>query len=159
MKIKIVIFTLILITAFYNCKLKNENQVKENTKPINMDWITGKWEKTIDKEGYKTFENWSKVSETEYKGHGFVKQNNNIIWEEHLRLIKENDTWLFEVSGVNEDATVFKIQEQSNNSFISLNPENEFPETIEYQLVNEQLKAVISGGGPEVVFHFKKLTK
>lgn len=122
-----------------------------------FDWLTGQWVRINDSEGQTTYEFWEKESETEYKGIGFTMQQSDTIWKEHIYLQKKNRNWTFEVSGTNDnEATVFQLTSLEDNKFIVENKENEFPKKIEYQLVNNQIHAVISGGGPEILFEFEK---
>lgn len=154
---------LALVGIFYQQEITNLLfKLKENNKPTtlkttNMNWILGNWIRINDKETKsQTFEDWTKISETEYQGHGYVVENDTTVWEEHIRLFQENNEWNFDVSGVNETPTTFKITSFTKSSFISENQENDFPKIIEYTLENNTLKAKIPGGGPEIIFNFKR---
>lgn len=147
---------LILLILQVSCAENTSQKTENNT--TSMNWIIGKWIRINDSSTEtKTYEDWSKISENEYKGHGFVVKNDTTVWEEHLRLLNENNQWIFEVTGVNESPTIFQITEKTENSFISKNPENKFPKQISYALENDKLIAKISGGAPEIVFEFSSV--
>lgn len=147
--------TIILFILFVSCQ---NTKPKENIiKAENMDWILGNWIRINDKEiKSQTFEDWTKISNTEYKGHGYVKQNESIVWEEHIRLFQENNEWIFEVTGVNETPTNFKIVDLTDTSFTSENLENDFPTHIKYYKEYDLLKAKVYDNEQEIDFEFEK---
>lgn len=130
---------------------------QKNITRQNFDWLTGSWIRTNDKEGNITYENWTKISSVEYKGLGCTLQNSDTIFKEQLRLIKIKKEWSLEVSGVNENPTLFLLTNQTKNSFASENEFNEFPKIIEYSVENNVLFAKISDGDTEISFLFKKI--
>ena len=67
------------------------------------------------------------------------------------------DTLYLEVSGINEQPTLFKFTEQTDSSFVCENPQNEFPKKIKYFLDNKQLKAIISAEDFRIDFIFEKV--
>jgi len=130
---------------------------QKNITRQNFDWLTGSWIRTNDKEGNITYEHWTKISSVEYKGLGYTLQNGDTIFKEQLRLIKTNKEWSLEVSGVNENPTLFLLTNQTENSFFSENEFNEFPKIIEYSVDDVVLLAKISDGNTEISFLFKKI--
>jgi hypothetical protein len=125
----------------------------------NFDWLIGSWMRTNDKDGQITYEHWKKNSDLEYKGLGCTIQNNDTIFKEQLRLFKMNETWIYEVTGVNENPTRFQLTNQTDNSFESENEFNEFPKIIEYSLNDDVLHAKISDEETEISFSFEKTSK
>lgn len=124
----------------------------------NFDWLAGQWVRINDSEGQTTYEFWEKKSEIEYAGLGFTMQQSDTIWKEHIYLREDDGNWLLEVRGMNDiESTIFQLTSLKENKFVVENKENEFPKKIEYRLVNNQIHAVISGGGPEILFEFEKL--
>lgn len=125
----------------------------------NFDYLVGKWVRTNDKVGPKTYEHWSKKNEEEYIGIGFTLTEKDTVFKENLRLIKINNVWNYEVTGVNETPTYFKFSSQSANKFVCENPTNEFPKKIVYQLSGDSLRAFVSAGETNLTFDFQKLSK
>jgi len=130
---------------------------QKNITQDDFDWLIGSWIRTIDKEENITYESWSKISNIEYKGLGCTLRKSDTIFKEHLRLIKINENWSFEVTGVNENPTLFLVTEQTENSFVCENKINEFPKIIEYSLQDNVLLAKISDGDTEISFPFEKI--
>jgi len=93
----------------------------------------------------------------EYKGLGYTLQNSDTIFKEQLRLFKINEKWSLEVSGVNENPTLFQLTNQTENRFVCENKINEFPKIIEYSFQDNVLLAKISDGDTEISFTFEKL--
>lgn len=138
---------LLLIFTTYDCKA-------QETK--NFDWMTGEWIRTNGSKGIITSEKWKKVSDTIYIGTGFTEKNAQIVFKENLRLLRNKNKWIYEVTGVNEDTTNFVLTEISDNSFIAINPENPFPKVISYHAKNGKLIAEISNDSKNIVFEFQK---
>lgn len=124
--------------------------------PIKFDWLLGSWERTNNSEGTKTYEYWSKKSDTEYIGLGCTLKNSDTIFKETIRLNKHDGLWSFDVVGVNEGTTIFKCTAITELSFSCENKVNDFPKTIQYSFEGDALKAVISDGTNEIPFLFKK---
>lgn len=126
------------------------------TKKEDFSWLLGAWKRTNEKEGQQTFEYWKKQDKNRFIGLGCTLKNGDTLWKENIVLHKK-DSWRFEVTGQGEDKpTVFILTEVGESSFTCQNPENEFPKVIRYQRSNSGLTAVISGGGPNITFEFKK---
>jgi len=140
---KITVLTLILLISF-SCSSNH------------FDWLCGSWVRTNDEEGYRTYEHWIKNSNTEYIGLGCTLQDGDTVFKENLRIIKTGKEWNLEVSGVNENPTLFLLINRTDNSFICENKLNEFPKLIEYSIEDSLLLAKISGGDREVSFSFQR---
>ncbi len=152
---KLLIF--VIFTFFLSC---NTND-KKNEAPIptqNFDWLLGNWERTNEKEGQQTFETWTKKNDSEYIGLGYTLKNNDTIWMENVLLINKNNHWTFEVTGKGEPkATIFKLSKIEKYSFSCENPENEFPNIIQYNTKDDKLHALISGGEMNIPFEFERI--
>lgn len=122
-----------------------------------FDWLLGNWQRLNDRPGRSTYEHWTKISNSEYQGLGYTLRNGDTIFKEHMKLHLDKGKWIFEVSGVNEDPTLFPVTSKTQMSFTCENKKNEFPKFIEYSLIDKKLKAKIYGGGQEVLFSFAKL--
>lgn len=127
-----------------------------NTQETQFNWLLGNWERTNDSNENKTYEYWSKKSDTEYIGLGCTLKNKDTIFKENIHLIKEKEQWVFKVIGVNEKPTLFPLSNISNSSFTCENPKNDFPKKIHYSLDGKKLKATISDSKKEIPFLFKK---
>jgi hypothetical protein len=83
-------------------------------------------------------------------------KNNDTIFKEILSITSINDTLTLKVEGVNESATLFKITNQTDTSFVAENPTHDFPTKIKYWLENKQLKAHVSNKEFGIDFVFEK---
>ena len=142
-----------------NAKYKDESKVDSTVTEGSFDWLIGNWERTNEKDGIKTYENWVKNNNSEYIGIGFSLKENDTVSKENIRLIMSSNNWSLEVS-IEDDIspTVFKVSELNNNSFTCENFENEFPNKIQYLKVENGIKAVVSGGNLEIIFEFEKIS-
>ena len=125
-------------------------------KAEDFDWLVGDWKRVNAEEDFKTFESWQK-NKKEYAGFGYTMLENDTIFQEDLRLYKENDLWTLEVTGVNEDPTPFVLSELKPEYFVAENDTNEFPKKIIYKLQNDTLKANVSTAEFDVDFEFVKI--
>jgi len=152
------ILGIFLLIGLISC---NQNDTKPKSKVTssspNLDWILGNWKRTNDKESKQTFEQWEKISNKEYIGLGFTLQEKDTVFKENLRLIPMNGIWNLEVTGVNEKPTLFQFTNQTKNSFVCENPNNEFPKKIEYQFLDKKLKAKVSADEMKIEFDFEKI--
>jgi hypothetical protein len=160
MKNKMIILLIIAMVVF-TVSCKNSPTVKSNSESSTItedfDWLLGNWHRTNEKEGYETYEFWSKINNTEYSSIGFTLQNNDTIWKENIKLIKRNDDWSFEVSGMGEfNQTIFKLIKADNESFTCKNELNEFPKEIKYFKNENNITAEISGGDMKIPFEFER---
>lgn len=133
----------------------NQNQ---NSTVENFDWLLGSWQRSNETKGRETYEHWSRVSASEYAGFGMTLKDGDTLWYEHIRLVKLDTTWSFQVSGQAEaKPTIFVLTQIKEDMFVSENEQNEFPKKIEYARRDEGLRALISGGDMEVVFNFERM--
>ena len=124
----------------------------------NFDWLVGQWERTNEEPGKTTIESWTKNNESEYYGHGFTLQNSDTIWQENVRLTKQNETWTYEVTQKGDPIpTPFTLTHIGKESFVCENKLNEFPKSIRYNRNFDNIKAEISGGDTKILFDFKKV--
>jgi hypothetical protein len=127
-----------------------------------LEWMVGDWVRSNDMPGKVTYEQWTRISDLEYKGRGFTLDIDESIFEpdtsfrEQLRIFIQNDTLIYEVTGVNEAPTLFKFIEQTDTSFVCTNPENEFPKNIAYLFKKRQMIVAISDGDQSVQFNFRR---
>lgn len=152
-------FLVVLVLFCLGCVQKKKEN-KEGSKAVsiekNFDWLIGNWERSNEKEGKQTFENWVKLNEKAYQGIGFTIKENDTIWQESIELNKVSETWNFAVKGKSDPMpTVFIVTAIEEDSFICENEENEFPKKISYSKGEKGIVAVISGGDMEILFEFE----
>lgn len=124
----------------------------------NFDWLVGEWQRTNEKVGRETIEMWRKETDSQYLGFGATIQDGDTVWYEHIKLVESNNLWSFEVTGKGDTtATVFMLTKIEKGKFTSENDQNEFPKKIEYHIMGNTLKALISGGDMEIPFDFKRV--
>jgi len=129
----------------------------EEAKEPALDWIIGSWEREDEAEGKRTTENWTKKSDGVYVGDACTLLDVDTVFAETMVIHKLDSTWVLEVSGPNEQPTIFRFSEYGNSGFISTCPENEFPKNIAYEKDGEKLKAYISDGITEIEFKFRRI--
>ena len=138
---------LILLLTISSCQTKY--------KANKLDFLIGNWERTNDKEGQKTYEIWNK----DFTGLGITLKNKDTVFKEILSIVSINDTLTLRVEAVNETATLFKITNQTDTSFVAENPTHDFPTKIKYWSENKQLKAHVSNKEFGIDFVFEKKKK
>ncbi len=151
---------LIAVALLASCKKNNSvsDPMQAENEPIDFEWLIGNWQRINNQGDKKTFEDWEKLSSTEYRGHGYTMVEQDTVWQENIELVKMKDgNWTYNVFQKNApSSTDFKLTTISGNSFTAENPENEFPKTIEYHKSENGLIAVISDGEMLVEFIFER---
>ncbi|APG60958.1 DUF6265 family protein [Christiangramia salexigens] len=143
--------SLVLFIFLFSCK---GSQNSDSTH--NFDWLLGNWIRTNGAQNITTGENWKKLSETEYMGLGYNLKANDTSFKESIRLYKNKDFWVYEVSGVNEQPTEFRMTSSGNNEFTLENSSNDFPKKIQYTYNEKSLKATISDNNRSIIFEFSR---
>lgn len=153
---KKIILLLSLITLI-SCKNSDDTSIKTEPQTTQFDWLEGKWVRTNDKDGEKTFENWTKKSNSEFLGISYKLQKADTIWKENVKLSKTKNSWIFAVTGV-EDKTpiVFNLSKIDDRSFTFENKKNSFPKLICYKNKGNKFEAIVSGDDMKILFEFEK---
>lgn len=152
MKHTVIVFTFLILVS---CNNKKETR---NEKPIkNIDWITGNWILENDKPQETTKEHWVKKDALNYTGTAYTLKENDTIFKEDLYITYVNNQWELTVKGVHDDPVTFKMTVQNKYYFKVENPENEFPQQIEYTLKKGKLQAVIATGDESISFIYNAL--
>ena len=148
----------LIILSFFSCKSStNQQESKPITSSPRPDWLDGKWQRTNDEENKKTYEHWQKVSDSLYLVLGFTLQQKDTVWKENVQLILKDSMWSYDVfMAGNPNPTSFLFTHIIDSSFVCENAQNEFPKKIAYTLKGDTMRAVISGGGPEILYLFVK---
>lgn len=122
-----------------------------------FDWLIGSWKRTNEAEDLQTYEHWKKVSDREFRAHGYTLKASDTVWQESIKLIKTEEQWNYIVQL--QDAkppTVFKVTKIEMTGFTCENLDNEFPKKVRYAKVQNGMNAVISGDGKVILFQFVK---
>ena len=152
----LILLALISVSCSQNNR-RDQSSAEDPSAAYNFNWLIGSWIRTNDEEGNSTHEHWMKNSSTEYTGLGCTLQDGDTIFKENLRLILTGEEWNLEVTGVNENPTLFLLVNHTGNSFECENKYNEFPKNIEYSRDGTILLAMISDGDTKISFSFEKL--
>lgn len=120
-------------------------------------WLCKKWQRSTMKPGRTAFESWVKEGDS-LKGIGLTLQGSDTVFVEHLS-ISYRDGALYYISDVthNPAPVHFKLEITGPESFISKNPEHDFPKQIQYESDGEYMTATISGNGKKIPFRFKSI--
>lgn len=155
MKKLLINFTFLLLFTFLSCKKTDHNDINNTgSNQTQFDWLVGNWIRTNEKDGKKTFESWTKSSNSKFLGVSYTLQNNDTIWKEDVVLRKSNNIWYFAVTGKEDKSPVlFKLSKIDDKSFVFENKKNSFPKLIQYQNIGDKFKATVSGD--EMVIHFE----
>lgn len=153
------LFSLLLLgLLILSCQNKPSQSKTSHDAAINFDWLLGSWQRTNDKAGRTTYENWIKINPKAYAGHGFTLMNGDTIQQEKIQLIKDKEEWMLIVRTTTDgDQVTFKLVELSDNAFSCENKAHDFPTHIKYWMKDNQLKALVSGQGMEIPFEFEKV--
>ena len=160
------ILAIVVIGALIiSCNKNRNNEQKSNAKSTtiiekeeNFDWLLGKWKRLNEDKGKETFENWIKISETEYLGIGFTMQNGDTIKQENIRLFKSNGKWNLTVKVPEESESVtFNGTGHNVTEFTCENNEIDFPNKIKYWKIGKNLSASVSNSDMEILFEFEKI--
>lgn len=145
MRLLFFFFSLVLLSS---CSTKSKQ-----TQP---KWLIGDWERLNNKPMHKNYESWHLDSNNNLIGIGFTLKEKDTTFKENIAIITINDSLFFQVTGVNENPTLFKFTQQSDSSFICKNPTNEFPKKISYTKSKNNLNAIVSNDEFKIEFLFKR---
>ena len=160
-KVLILLIGILIISC--NQTKKENSKLTENSPELTkqterFDWLLGKWKRLNEEKGKETFENWEKISATEYSGIGFTMQNGDTIKQEKIQLTNINEKWNLTVKVPEEsDSITFYGISHSENEFTCGNTEIDFPNKIKYWKNGDKINAMVSGGEMEIPFEFEKL--
>jgi len=155
---KMLFYTILLSTFYVTCKPTNQvAEANSTATSLSPDWLQGKWHRINDEGMKKTYEQWTKISDSLYMGLGFTMQGIDTVWKETVHLNLKDSLWSYDVFMAESTApTSFVFSEHTDTSFICENAQNEFPKKIAYTLKGDTISATISGGGPEILYLFVK---
>jgi hypothetical protein len=148
--------TLITVTLLYSAPvLFGQSRTTADLKK--MEWLLGYWNRTNGLAEHRSFEQWEKVSDTEWKGLGITLSKTDTLVVEKIKLVlREKNVYYVADVPDNKEPVHFKLTEISNDGFVCENPEHDFPQKIVYRRTGTTLKATISGGGKPLDYIFEK---
>lgn len=149
-----VLVSLSIFLVFVQC-MGSEHDPSEN-----FDWLLGKWQRTNETQGKKTFEYWVKINDAEYAGLAFTLHNSDTVNQEKMALLKSDGNWQLKVKTTDEkDFIAFEMTMQKDGLFECNNDSLPFPKKITYWRDGEKLKANVAGDSLQIPFEFSKITK
>ena len=156
------ILILLLIVTTISCefgdKKTDTNKTKTTVVKSDFDWLIGKWKRNNEEEGKETFENWNKVSSSEYYGIGFTMQNGDTIKQERMKITKHNSKWNLAVKTPEEsEYIIFELTDLQEDSFAFKNDSIDFPNLIKYWKNKDKINASVAGGDFKIEFQFERI--
>lgn len=154
-----IIISIIMSFTFVSCNTNSKTKASSiDEKYENFDWLLGNWKRCNEEQGKETFENWRKVSNSEYFGIGFTMQDGDTIKQEKINLINQNGKWDLVVK-VPEDtkSIIFKMTDLNKHSFTCENDSLDFPKLIKYWKDGLKIKALVAGKDLEIPFEFERI--
>jgi len=149
-----VLVPLSIFLVFVQC-MGSEHDPSEN-----FDWLLGKWQRTNETQGKKTFEYWVKINDAEYAGLAFTLHNSDTVNQEKMALLKSDGNWQLKVKTTDEkDFIAFEMTMLKDGLFECNNDSLPFPKKITYWRDGEKLKANVAGDSLQIPFEFSKITK
>ncbi|MFO0635350.1 MAG: DUF6265 family protein [Nannocystaceae bacterium] len=123
-----------------------------------LDWIVGTWQANTP-QGVVT-EQWSHGEAGSLLGRSETKQGDTVVFFEQMRLQRADDgtvTFLAQPMG-RTPATPFRaVPPWSSQQLTVENPDNEFPQRIEYRRDGDTLTATISGAGQRARWDYHRV--
>jgi hypothetical protein len=120
--------------------------------------LNGEW---VSYKGVKFNENWRVIDNYNIEGEGFSLNGIDTVFFESLSVVRKSDSVYYRVSFPEENNDVdFLLTEAHKTKWIFINPENDFPSIIIYQVEEDSLLTVsISNirGNKEQFFYLKKV--
>ncbi|KGJ88029.1 DUF6265 family protein [Thalassotalea sp. ND16A] len=125
-----------------------------------LNWLVGNWQ--AEDENYKTTESWQAVSANTFEGHGQTESiaKNKIVSSETLRLVMMSGEVFFWAKVANNELPVaFKLTECTALSATFENRNHDFPQTLSYQLQDQNLLTVLVAGeqGKNFSIHYSRV--
>jgi len=141
-----------IIVFLSSCYNPTARQSMNDLQPLEGNWISYK--------GVVFNENWIQESENIFKGIGFSLNENDTSFYEQLAIKLYNDTIYYSVNLESGKVTDFKLTKAKKHKWTFVNPDNEFPSIINYEIENDTLLNIsISNirGNKEQFFWLKKV--
>lgn len=124
-----------------------------NKQPKNPDFMIGKWKRINEDSTKTTYEIWN----ANFSGIGYTLQNKDTVFKEILNIISSEGKQYFQVTGVNQEPTLFEITKLTKDMLVCENKKNEFPKEISYWLEKDNLKAKVANDDFSIDFVFERI--
>lgn len=120
-----------------------------------LKWFLGTWQRTNAKPGRSGVEVWNKISDVEFSGKGISLKGLDTAFVEKLKIVMKSNE-IFYVADVpgNKEPIYFKVTTLTPSSVTFENLNHDFPKKIAYELMNGQLRAVVSGNRKSIEYLF-----
>ncbi len=110
-----------------------------------LEALLGRWDAT----GTAITEEWSRAADGSYKAVVTSHAGATPQIQEYIEVVQEGDDWLFIGTVLNQNSGLpirFKLKEATENRLHFENIAHDFPQSIEYFIINEEkMKARVSG--------------
>jgi hypothetical protein len=112
-----------------------------------LEWMLGNWQKLSS--GTITYETWTKLDDTYFEGYNerVSRKSKKVLFTETLKLVKiGNEIYYIALVKENDNPISFKLTELDSAKAVFENPDHDFPQSIQYELLeNGNLKATVGG--------------
>ncbi|TCP23943.1 hypothetical protein EV195_107109 [Tenacibaculum skagerrakense] len=115
--------------------------------------MIGKWKRINEDSTKTTYEIWN----ANFSGIGYTLQNKDTVFKEILNIISSEGKQYFQVTGVNQEPTLFEITKLTKDMLVCENKKNEFPKEISYWLEKDNLKAKVANDDFSIDFVFERI--
>ena len=146
------LFLNLLLIAFLTSCINPDSSQSFN----HLKVLSGNWESY---EGVLFNENWSVVHDSLMEGEGFSLNVGDTVFYEKLKIHMIDDSIYYSVN-IDYEQVDFLLIEASENSWLFVNYENEFPNKIDYKLENDTLLTVVISDmeiNKKQIFYLKKI--
>lgn len=129
-----------------------------------LDWMLGEWQ--YSNQSMVFTEAWEYSTDSMlFVGMGIAYKNEKIVSQEEIRIEMIDGVlhYIVTVKDHNENKAIpFRLTNATKNSVTFENPEHDFPQKIEYTLINkDSIHAVVSSSSKEKIrkleFHFSRI--
>ncbi len=129
---------MLIVSILTACVSPDSSKIINNMKALEGNWSSYK--------GVEFNENWHYVNDSTLNGEGFSLVDGDTAFYESLKILRTGDTICYRVNlGEADKFVYFKLRKSSKNSWLFVNPDNEFPKKISYKIRdNQYLDIVIS---------------
>lgn len=153
---------ILLSLLLFSCSGSQEEKAKKTREPIeeyktdNYDWLIGEWKRVNESSLKSTYENWMKLNDLQYEGHGYTMKGEDTLWQEYMHFAKVDEVWQMQVETPGNDTlVVFQMEMASDTSLLVLNKRHDFPQKIRYWKDDNRLEASVSNTSKEIRYSFE----
>jgi hypothetical protein len=138
-----------LVIFFFLFSIMLPAQEKDLTKVklSDLEWIIGKWQKKSS--GTITNETWEKLDDTYFEGYNerISRRTKKVLFTESLKLVKIGNEIYYIAKVEEHDSPIsFKLTHLDSTKVVFENPEHDFPQLIQYEILESgKLKATVGG--------------